>query len=47
MVENQGVSEVGDEVRADFRADHGSVRLLNIPNSPKQATPHSEVGYGS
>ena len=28
-MKNQGVSEVGDEVRADFCADHGSVLLAN------------------
>ena len=34
MGENQGVSEVDDEIRADFRAEQGSVRLLSVPNNP-------------
>jgi hypothetical protein len=33
---NQRVRKVGDEVRADFRAEQGSVRLLSVPNSPKR-----------
>ena len=47
MGENQGVSEVGDEVRADFHAYHSSVRLANTTETLRRYAQRARLGMAA
>ena len=47
MGENQGVNEVDDEVQADFRADHGSVRLANTTETLRRYAQRARLGMAA
>ena len=47
MGENQGVSEVGDEVRANFHAYHSSVRLANTTETLRRYAQRARLGMAA